>query len=141
VTVTGGCACGAVRYAIDGPLREALVCHCVDCLAAVGAPWTATAARRSDLSLRASGTLRWRVAPASEHGASRGVCDACGTVVFWDAPARETVSFGLSTLDDPPPLTVVAHIWVSHDPGFSADGVVHYAAGYPRDAPDLTWSA
>ncbi len=28
---TGRCLCGAVRYEVDGPLREVLICHCEEC--------------------------------------------------------------------------------------------------------------
>ena len=30
-TVTGGCLCGAVRYAYDGEVGAAGYCHCADC--------------------------------------------------------------------------------------------------------------
>lgn len=137
MTFEGGCACGAIRYAVDGPLRDVLVCHCVDCVAAAGSPWAASAAYRRDLSLLVGGGLTWRRAPSSEHGASRGVCSLCSTVVFWDAPEREIVSLGVETLDDPPALVVAGHIWVSQDSGWELDEeelslAVHM---YPRGAP------
>lgn len=118
MTHEGGCACGAVRYLVDGPLRDVLVCHCVDCVAAVGRPWAATAAYRRDLALSSAEGLRWRRAPASDHDASRGRCCRCDTVVFWDAPGRDTVSIGVETLDQAPALVVGGHIWVSQDPGW-----------------------
>ena len=68
----GGCRCGAVRYEVDGPLRDVLVCHCDACRAAAGEPWAATAVRRTDLVLVESDALRWSLARVSEHGASRG---------------------------------------------------------------------
>ena len=34
--ITGGCQCGAVRYAIDGPLGKAGICHCRMCQKAFG---------------------------------------------------------------------------------------------------------
>ncbi len=116
MTFEGGCSCGAVRYLVDGPLRDVLVCHCVDCVAAVGHPWAATAAYRRDMALHEGEGLRWRRAPRSDHDASRGRCYRCGTVVFWDAPGRETVSIGVDTLDDPPALVVGGHIWLEQDP-------------------------
>jgi SAM-dependent methyltransferase len=30
-TATGRCVCGAVRYETSGPLRDVVVCHCVEC--------------------------------------------------------------------------------------------------------------
>lgn len=35
-TITGGCQCGAVRYAIDGPLNNPHICHCRMCQKAFG---------------------------------------------------------------------------------------------------------
>ena len=28
----GGCHCGAIRFRVQGPLRQILMCHCSDCL-------------------------------------------------------------------------------------------------------------
>ena len=55
--------------------------------------------------------MSWDLAPVSEHGASRGRCRSCGTVVFWDAPGRDTVSFAAALLDGGQ-LEIAAHIWV-----------------------------
>lgn len=137
MTREGGCACGAVRYVVDGPLRDVLVCHCVDCVAAVGRPWAATAAHRRDLTLHEGEGLRWRRFASSEHGASRGRCYRCRTVVFWDAPARDTVSIGVETLDEPPALVVGGHLWVSQDPGWEPgeEELELSIPSYPRGAP------
>jgi hypothetical protein len=146
VTVTreGGCACGAVRYAVDGPLRDIVVCHCDDCRKATGHAWAATAAHRRDVSLRESEGLRWRRTIASTTGARRGRCYRCRTVVFWEVPGRDTVSIGVSTLDDPSGLVVGAHIWATQaDAGFELpdDGTPAYPRGIPPgdDAPALRW--
>jgi len=34
--IEGGCACGAVRFKIAGPMMGAGTCHCVDCQKASG---------------------------------------------------------------------------------------------------------
>ncbi len=36
VRITGGCQCGAVRYAISGELGRASICHCRMCQKAFG---------------------------------------------------------------------------------------------------------
>lgn len=137
MTYEGGCTCSAVRYTVDGPLRDVLVCHCSDCVDCVGHAWAATAAYRRDLALREDEGLRWRRAPDSDHGAQRGRCYRCRTLVFWDAPERDTVSFGVATLDAPPSLVVGGHIWVSQDPGWelAADELELKIPVYPRGAP------
>ena len=93
VTPQGACPCGAVRFTIDGPVRDVIVCHCDACREATGGPWPASAADRRDLAVEDEARSIWERAAVSEHGASRGRCRACGTVVFWDAPGRDTVSF------------------------------------------------
>lgn len=138
MTREGGCACGAVRYAVDGPLRDVLVCHCGECVEAAGHPWAATAAHRRDLTLLAGDELRWRRGQTSANGASRGRCARCDTLVLWDAPARDTVSIGVDTLDDSPALVVAGHIWVSSDPGWAPPPDDHAEGGlpaFPRGAP------
>jgi hypothetical protein len=146
MTREGGCACGAVRYAVDGPLRDVIVCHCRECVDASGHPWAASAVHRRDLTLLAGDELAWRRSPTSAHGASRGRCARCRTVVFWDAPARETVSLGVDTLDQPPALVVAGHVWVSADPLWTPlpdddeeGGIPAYPKGAPPGEPVVRW--
>jgi hypothetical protein len=112
VTRTGGCPCRAVRYAISGPVRDVIVCHCDACVAVAGGPWGASSARREHFTLEDPAALAWEKAAVSEHDASRATCRHCGHYILWDAPARETVSFGADTLDDASGLVVAMHIWV-----------------------------
>jgi hypothetical protein len=38
MALTGGCACGAVRYETDAEPFHRTLCHCVDCRRAAAAP-------------------------------------------------------------------------------------------------------
>jgi hypothetical protein len=103
-----------VRYTLTGPIRDVVVCHCDACGEAAGGPWAASATRREHLVVETPAVVRWTRAAVSSHGASRGFCLRCEGYLFWDAPARETVSFGIDTLDDRGAgLEVAAHIWVA----------------------------
>ena len=110
---TGGCLCGAVRYEVHGPLRDVLLCHCVECRRWTGHVFAATAAKREDLAVTAAGALRWVESPASATGARRGFCGECGSSLFWEAPTRETVSIAAGSLDEPTGLRLLAHTYVS----------------------------
>ena len=132
----GACPCRAVRFSIDGPVRDVLVCHCNACREATGGPWSASATHREDLVIENAAAVIWERAAVSEHGASRGRCGTCGTTLFWAAPDRETVSFAVETLTDASGLEVAGHIWV----GRKADGRVppadppEYGKGLPASA-------
>jgi hypothetical protein len=110
---SGQCLCGAVRYEVRGPLRDVLLCHCVECRRWSGHAFAATSARRDDLVLLAAASLRWVESPESESSARRGFCGECGSSLFWDAPAKETISIAAGTLAEPTGLTVAGHVYVS----------------------------
>ena len=125
---TGACPCGAIEYTIMGPVRDIIVCHCRACRTATGRPWAASAARREDLTINGQAHLTWEHAAESEHDAIRGRCRQCGTVIFWDAPTRDTVSFAVSTLADASDLRPAARIWMGSD---AEPGAATYPSGLP----------
>ncbi|MFD1694564.1 GFA family protein [Roseibium aestuarii] len=91
---TGGCQCGAVRYAVSG-LRGAGICHCRMCQKAFAAPYAA---------LVTAETLTWtRGAPAhfrSSNLVRRGFCATCGTPLTYEQDGGAT-DVAILTLDDP----------------------------------------
>jgi len=113
VGVTGRCLCGAVRYEVDGPLRDVMICHCSECRRWHGHVCAATAVRREHLRLVAERGLRWIESPASAAHARRGFCGECGSSLFWSAPDRDTISIAAGTLDPPTGLRVVAQEYVA----------------------------
>ena len=110
---TGACLCGAVRYEVNGPLRDVLVCHCEECRRWHGHSAAYTAARREDLVLVEPRGLRWILSPRSDARARRGFCSECGSSLFWDAPDRPTVSIAAGTLDGRTGLRTIGHGYVS----------------------------
>jgi hypothetical protein len=118
-----------VRYSIDGPARDILVCHCGACVAATGGPWAASAVARDDLTVLDEAALTWELAAVSEHDARRGSCRMCGTVIFWDAPGRPTMSFAAGTLFDASDLEIAGEIWL----GEAAAGGA--TTSYPEGLP------
>jgi hypothetical protein len=125
---TGRCLCGAVRYRVDGGLRDVLICHCEECRRWHGHVSACTAARREDLVLVEQRGLRWIDSPHSDAAARRGFCGECGSSLFWDPPGRPTISIAAGTLDDPSGLRVAGHWYVSQ----AADYYELPADGTPR---------
>jgi hypothetical protein len=108
--VTGGCLCGAVRYAITGALRGVVLCHCAMCRRTHGHIGAYTSAPQSALAVTESRGLKWyRSSPI----ARRGFCAECGASLFWERTGRDTVSIAAGTLDPPTGLATVLQIHVA----------------------------
>jgi hypothetical protein len=112
-TASGRCLCGSVRFELRGPMRDVLLCHCVECRRWSGHLSANTAVRREHLVLLEDRGLRWVQSPESDAHARRGFCGECGSSLFWDPPGRETISVAAGTLDPPTGLRVAGHWFTS----------------------------
>jgi hypothetical protein len=108
VRATGGCLCGSVRYAVRGPLREVVVCHCGRCRRTHGDAAGYSSCAAPDLELIEDAGLRW----FAQEGRERGFCRTCGASLFWRADGGATVSLAAGTIDAPTGLRTVAHIFL-----------------------------
>jgi hypothetical protein len=120
--LTGGCLCGAVRYAAGGTPFHAVFCHCTMCRRAAGAPLVAW------FSL-ARADFRWTgEAPAAYRSSAHAVrrfCGRCGTQLTFESdrhPAELDVT--TASLDDPQRVPPADHVhdgarlaWVRIDDG------------------------
>jgi len=93
--LTGGCQCGAVRFAVDGALGRASICHCRMCQKAFGAFYA---------PLVSAPGLRWtRGAPTyfqSSNRVRRGFCADCGTPLTFE-PDDGPAELAIGAFDDP----------------------------------------
>ena len=102
---TGGCQCGAVRYAFYAPLENAHVCHCRMCQRATGGIFAALAGG-------APANFGWtRGHPnffASSNLAKRGYCAKCGTPLSfqYDTPSARIYTT-IGSLDHPEEVALV----------------------------------
>ena len=98
ISVTGGCQCGAVRYASAQLMDNAHICHCRMCQKAMGNLFAALVGAPND-------TLIWtRGQPAtfaSSDLAERGFCARCGTPLFYRAVGGTRTGLTIGSLDDP----------------------------------------
>ncbi len=101
-TITGGCVCGAVRYAIDAPLQRALYCHCHRCQRRSGTAASANArvAPGAFTILTGADYVRGWKPP---DGFEKCFCAVCGSALFSRSPEDPSViSVRLGTVDGDP---------------------------------------
>ena len=108
IRATGGCLCGAVRFAVRGPLSPAVACHCGQCRKQTGHFMVATRADREALSFERQDGLAWyRASDAAE----RGFCKTCGSTLFWSPDDAGYVAIAMGALDPPTGLKIARHIF------------------------------
>lgn len=115
VSGAGRCLCGAVKYRIDGPMRDVIECHCERCRRTSGHHVATTQARADDIELERSGTLAW-FSPADDPGVRYGFCRTCGSSLFWTADGSDAWSVCAGTLDQPTGLRTSA-TWFADEAG------------------------
>jgi hypothetical protein len=99
---TGGCQCGAVRYALYAEPTNPNVCYCRMCQKAFGNYLAPLAGVRLDEFAWTHGT------PGifkSSDAVERGFCRDCGTPLFFRYVDRDRISVSLGSLDDPSRVT------------------------------------
>lgn len=95
--MTGGCACGRVRYTAAVANDDAYLCHCRMCQKASGGVSMAF----KNLPKEA---VRWEREPdyfQSSPIARRGYCAACGTSLSFDYPDSDKMDLTVGSFDDP----------------------------------------
>ena len=107
---TGSCLCGTIRFAVHGPLRPIVVCHCMMCQRAGGAASVTTECLPGDFEIL-SGRPKWyRSSPNSR----RGFCAKCGSLLFWEPADGSHISISAGSLDQPTGLRIGEHIFTDH---------------------------
>jgi hypothetical protein len=102
MTMTGGCLCGAVRYAATGAPAYAGLCHCLDCQRATGTGHSAYAGFPRERVTIHGMTRAFAVIGGSGARSLRHFCPTCGTHVFGVRdPDDGTYTIYAGTLDDP----------------------------------------
>ncbi len=133
--LTGGCQCGAVRFACDAPPENVHVCHCRMCQKAVGGPFAVICPVPKAAFRVTRGAMAWF---QSSEVARRGFCRDCGTPMAFDYPEDEGLGLLVGTLDRPdlaPPVVQYGNEsrlpWYAHLPELPGDHAT-YAKGDPQ---------
>ncbi|MDB5459012.1 MAG: hypothetical protein JWO72_753 [Caulobacteraceae bacterium] len=111
--LTGGCACGAVRYRLKSAPMFVHCCHCLDCQRQTGSAFVINGLIETDRIEVLSGETRPYAMPTdSGHPHEVYRCPACGVAVWSDYGRRAALRFvRLGTLDRPDALTPDVHIF------------------------------
>jgi hypothetical protein len=106
--LTGGCLCGAVRWAGSAPPRDVLRRHCGMCRRWTGGGFATLVWFGDD-------ALAWRGAPTvfrSSPIARRAHCGICGTPLYLKHDSRSDTAVPAGTLDNPRAVTPTHHYGV-----------------------------
>lgn len=95
-SISGGCQCGAVRFAANR-LGRATICHCRMCQKAFGSFFgPLVSVKVSDLTWTRGEPKRFD----SSNKVKRGFCEACGTPLTFEWSA-EVIELAIGAFDDP----------------------------------------
>ncbi|MFK4655598.1 hypothetical protein ABIF97_005532 [Bradyrhizobium japonicum] len=98
---TGGCQCGAVRFAISATPNRVSICHCRMCQKASGAPFASFAdINRTDFAWSKGQPAFFR----SSSIADRGYCAACGTPLSFGRIDGDRIEIMTGAFDRPDQL-------------------------------------
>ena len=90
--LTGGCQCGAIRFALSAPPNKVSICHCRMCQKASGAPFASFAdIEKTDFAWTRGTPAAFR----SSSIAARDFCRDCGTPLSFrriDGPRIEVMT-------------------------------------------------
>jgi hypothetical protein len=131
--LSGGCLCGAVRYAVWADGAEVVdYCHCGQCRKASGAPVTAWL---QVAPARFAVTAGEATAFASSAAAVRWFCGACGSPVYMTDAQGRSVGVTLGTLDEPAAVSPSVHGWYGARVEWFdvADGLPRFLESPPYD--------
>lgn len=98
MTLTGGCQCGSVRFALGAEPRDVHLCHCRMCQKAVGGPFAVVCpVPRSMVRLTRGDFASFQ----SSDAARRGFCRNCGTPLAFDMGSEDGFALLAGAFDRP----------------------------------------
>jgi hypothetical protein len=101
--MTGGCQCGALRYALYAEPTGASICHCRMCQKAFGSYFAPlTGVRLKDLAWTRGEPGIFK----SSELVERGFCRDCGTPLSYQVVEKDRISVSIGSLDEPARIAV-----------------------------------
>lgn len=129
--LTGGCACGAVRYRIDAAPGLAFLCRCRECQRMTGTGHAAQfVADRHALRLWGA-TAEWSRTTDAGQTVTKSFCPACGSPLFTATTrAPDAVMVLAGSLDDPSRFTPERIFYAQEGPAWDHPHIA------PQDTPE-----
>ncbi|MFK7965404.1 MAG: GFA family protein [Burkholderiaceae bacterium] len=110
----GGCACGAIRFVINAPVKDVGVCHCKDCQKASGGPPNYVALVPTHAFEVTQGEpAQYKSEAESGRQAIRVFCSNCGSPLWSVAPLMPFTPIKLGALDDSSDLRPGVHLYTA----------------------------
>lgn len=122
--MSGGCACGKVRFEAEVDSDDAYLCHCRMCQRATG---SVSIAFKNLPHAR----VRWLSAPdwyESSPIANRPYCRECGTSLGFQYPDSENMDLTVGAFDDPSRFRPTMHFGIeaAHRAWINTEGLPEY---------------
>ena len=113
--LTGGCACGAIRYETTAEPVVMFHCHCRDCQRASGGPFTSFVIVPAEAFRFSQGSVRLHDSPSHRGGKThRGFCADCGSPILAKTDANpDIVAIRTASLDDASWFNQQMDVWTS----------------------------
>jgi hypothetical protein len=110
---TGGCQCGAVRFRIQGELKDPSICHCRMCQKAFGNFYAPLVSVGDAEFAWTRGTPKYF---QSSNHVKRGFCGNCGTPLSYEAP--DGVGLAIGAFDEPERVRPIVQFGVEAKIGY-----------------------
>jgi len=136
MTITGGCLCGAVRWASSEPPIVTRVCWCRECQFIGAGSGTVNACFRTTTFNVVGATKDYSTVADSGNRMHRRFCAACGTPLFSQAEVRPHLIFvRAGSFDDPDLVSPAMTIWTANAPRWACfDASLPLMEGQPPPA-------
>ena len=113
-TLTGGCLCGAVRFAATPHTHDFAVCHCSMCRRWGAGPYFAVTCVGGFKIDDASSLGIYR----SSAWAERGFCKQCGTSLFYRLTGKDHYEVSAESFDDRADFAFTTQIFMDEKPAY-----------------------
>lgn len=114
-TMTGGCMCGAVQFAISAPLLGAGYCHCKRCQRRTGTAFSVSGLTQEGSFAVTEGADAVRTYEPGDGGWNKSFCSKCGGQLFTtNSENPGLVAVRLGALDGDPGVRPGLHQYVDY---------------------------